>query len=505
MTTTVRIARTTEVTTFDPVRYNDRGTGEVLNRMFSHLLVTDSAGGYGYGSLVAEAVETRLGDRVRHSLRLRDDARWHDGRPVTAHDVAFTIRRVLDPALDSPRRPEVLTIGADLTVRCPTARVVELEFVPEGHAGLRALAWLPVLPEHHYGAGGGDPFAVAPLGSGEFRFATRDPADGTIELVANRDHWAPPRLDGARWRRYRDAGAAVDAVLAGAEDIATAVTPAAARSVAGHPGVRVHTSSDGSCVYLGYQTATPVLREPALRTALSMAIDRRKLVAETIAGQGRPATTIIHPDSRWHCGDVFEHRYDPMAAADRLGRLGWRLDGTAVRRDGAGRPLTLSLLTVAGDEVKLAAAELIASQLADVGVRVRVDALPIGELLREHVYPGRFEAVLLALNPGPSPSFLRGFYHSGENGATNRFRYADPAVDRMLDALPPLDDEAAAVEPVRAVQRAVALGVPHTPLFHPDVVDVASAALRMPPLTGLYTNRFTDLHRWAHQTPAPAR
>jgi ABC-type transport system substrate-binding protein len=506
VTATVRIARTLDVTTFHPLRYNDKGTGEVLNRMFSHLLVTDSRGRYVPGSLLAAARESRHGARVRHTLRLRADARWHDGRPVTAGDVAFTIGQVLDPAGDSPRRPEVLTIGADLTVRCPAPDVVELEFVPTGRAGLRALAWLPVLPEHHYGAAGPDagPFDVPPLGSGEFRFSGRDPADGTVTLIANRDHWAPPALGGARWNRFPEAAAAVAAVQRGDSDIATAVPPGLAAPVAADPAVRVHTSSDGSCVYLGYQTQAPALRDRRLRLALSMAVDRHRLVEDVLAGRGRPAATIIHPDSSWYCADVVDPGYDPRAAGELLDRLGWRPDGTAVRRDAEGRELRFTLLTVAGDEVKLAAARLIAGQLAAVGVQVRVRAVPMAQLLREHVYPRRFELVLLALNPGPSPSFLRSFYHSGGDGQPNRFGYADPDVDRMIDALPPLDDEVAAAEPVRRIQRAVAAGVPHTPLFHPDVVDVASVALRMPPLTGLHTNRFADLHRWALRVPSPA-
>jgi len=492
MSATVRIARTTDVTTFHPLRYNDKGTGEVLNRMFSHLLVTDAAGRYVPGSLVEDMRETRLGDRVRHTLRLRAGARWHDGAPVTGRDVAFTIGRVLDPAGDSPRRPEVLTIGTGLTVDCPEPHLVEIEYTPSGQGGLRALAWLPVLPAHHYGPAGpaAGPFDLPPLGSGEFRFAGREPADGTIELVANPDHWAPPTLGGARWRRYPDAAAAVEAVRSGAADIATAVPPALAGTVAGDPDLRVHTSSDGSCVYLGYQTQAPPLRDVRVREALSMAIDRRRLVAEVLAGRGRTATTIIHPDSGWHCADVAGSGYDPGAARHRLA--------------GLDEPLRLTLLTVADDEVKLAAARLIAGQLADVGVQVVVRPLPIAELLREHVYPRRFELVLLALNPGPSPSFLRSFYHSGGDGQANRFGYADPDVDRMIDALPPLDDEAAAAEPVRRIQRAVAAGVPHTPLFHPDVVDVASAALRLPPLTGLHTNRFSDLHRWELRVPTGA-
>ncbi len=95
---TLRIARTTDVATFDPLRYNDLGTGEVLNRMYSHLVVTDNADRYVYSPLVAEVRRSRAGARARYLMRLRDDALWHDGLPVTAADVELTS----SPAICTP-------------------------------------------------------------------------------------------------------------------------------------------------------------------------------------------------------------------------------------------------------------------------------------------------------------------------------------------------------------------------------------------------------------------
>ncbi len=510
MTATVHIARTTNVTTFNPLRYNDQGTGEVLNRLYSHLVVTDSADRYVYGSLVAEAHQTTTPDRARYQLRLRDDARWHDGKEVTAEDVEFTISRVLDPALGSPRRPELLACGHDLTVSSDGERTVLIEFTPTGGAGIRALAWLPVLPAH-LDTGRADqadppPEGHAPVGSGEFRFESYDQADGTVTLRANQAHWAPPRLDAVRWRRFADSAAAVDSVLRGESDIATSVRPSLAASIEGSPGVRVHASSSGSCTYLGLNVESGPLRDRDLRVALASAISRQHLVDAVLGGHGLPARTLIHPRSGWHCHNAAEYRLDRRAAGEALDRAGWRLaaGGTRTHRDGSA--LSLSLLTVRGDDVKQEAAGLIARQLAGIGVQVRLESAAMADLLNDRVYPRQYEMVLLALNPGPSPSFLRAFYHSGGGEkAANRFGYASQAVDGLIDALPPLDDEESARDPVREIQRLVALDVPHVPLFFPDVVDVASSRLVLHKLDGLFNNRFSDLHRWDVTVPVPGR
>jgi peptide/nickel transport system substrate-binding protein len=491
MTKAVRIARTVDVTTLNPLLYNDRGTGEVLNRMYSHLVVTNSAGGYAYGSIVEDAGEERYGDRVEYTLRLRTDARWHDGAPVTSADVEYTVSRVLDPDLDSPRRPELLSMGADLRVRTDGPHTVRIAFTPTGSAGLQALAWLPILPRHA-------PDSTVPLGSGEFRFRTWDPVEGTVTLDAHRGHWAPSTVDGAFWRRFPDSVHALESVLRGRSDIAASVPPSLARSAAGDSAVRVHTSSDGSCTYLGYNTGSGVLRDRDVRVALATAIDRRRLVDVVLAGQGIPAATLIHPRSSWYCADAVGYRFDPYAAGELLDRLGWRRGAGGIRHDAQGRPLSLSLRTVAADDVKQETATELARQLGDVGVEVRVEPLPMSTLLAQYVYPRRYELVLLALNPGPSPSFFRAFYHSGAEtgGPGNRFGYTNPTVDKLIDTLPPLDRVESALAGVQDIQRQVAVDAPHTPLFHPDVVDVASAALLLPRIDGIGTNRFSDLHRW---------
>jgi len=506
----VRVARTTDVATFNPLLYNDLGTGEVLNRLYSHLVVTDSAGRYTFGAIVAEAHPTSSTGRARYRLRLRDDARWHDGRAVTAADVEFTISRILDPAFGSPRRPELMAIGHDLAVSADGPRTVRIEFRPTGGAGIRALAWLPVLPAHLAASYTDQAAPVAeghaPVGSGEFRFGSYDAAEGTVTLRANPAHWTPPRLDTVHWRRFPDSAAAVGSVLRGDSDIATSVRPSLAALIDAPPGVRVHTSSDGSCTYLGYNTLCGPLRDRDVRTALASAIDRRRLVDAVLGGHGIPARTLIHPRSEWHCADAVDPRYDVRAADEALDRAGWRRAASGTRTGPGGKVLSLSLLTVRGDEVKLDTARLIARQLAEAGVGIRVEPTTMAELLNGHVYPRRYEMVLLALNPGPSPSFLRAFYHSsGGNGGGNRFGYANRAVDDLIDALPPLDAPDPAHGAVWEIQRLVAKDVPHVPLFHPDVVDVASSRLVLPRLQGLATNRFSDLHRWDVKAPDATR
>ncbi|HTU73921.1 MAG TPA: ABC transporter substrate-binding protein [Trebonia sp.] len=496
--TTVRVARTADVATFNPLLYTDKGTGEVVERLFSHLVVTDSAGQYAFGEIVAEARKTRADGRTAYWLRLRDDAYWHDGRPVTAADVRRTLSLILDPAFGSPRRSALLDIGSELVVSADGPRAVRIEFGSAG-AGIRALAWLPLIPAHRAGSYATRTAPVAGgralVGSGEFRLGSHDPAAGTVTLQANAAHWNQPRIDVVQVRRFADSASALDSVLRGDSDIAPKVPPALAALARSSPRVRVHTSSEGSCVYLGLNTLRHPLGDRAVRVALAQAIDRRRLVEEVLAGHGLPARTLIHPDSEWHCRDVLAREHDARAASAALAAAGWRRSGSGTRVGPAGTALRLSLLTAAGDDLKLATARLISAQLAAVGVAVDVACVPIAELLTEHVATRRYDMVMLTLSPLPSPSFLRDFYHSGgPDGGGNRFGYRNRAVDALIDSMSMAARDA--TDAAWQVQRLVAQDVPHVPLFHPDVIDVAASWLALPPITGLVTNRFASLHQW---------
>jgi peptide/nickel transport system substrate-binding protein len=495
---TVRVARTAGVATFNPLLYTDKGTGEVVERLYSHLVVTDSAGQYAFGEIVAEARMARADGRTAYWLRLRDDACWHDGRPVTAADVRRTLSLILDPAFGSPRRSTLLDIGSELAVHADGLRAVRIEF-GSGGAGIGSLAWLPLIPAHQADSYATRAAPVAggrvPVGSGEFRFGSHDQEAGTVTLHANAAHWNQPRIDVVQVRRFADSASAVDSVLRGESDIAPKVPPSLAVLARSSPRVRVHTSSEGSCVYLGLNTLRQPLGYRAVRVALAQAIDRHRLVEQVLAGQGVPARTLIHPGSEWHCPDVVAHEHDPRAASEALAAAGWRRSASGTRVGPDGTELTLSLLTAAGDDLKLATARLVSAQLAAIGVAVEVARVPISELLTEHVATRRYDMVMLTLSPLPSPSFLRGFYHSGgPDGSGNRFGYASPAVDALIDSMSLAEQDATLA--AWRVQQLVAQDVPHVPLFHPDVLDVAASWLALPPVTGLVTNRFASLHQW---------
>jgi peptide/nickel transport system substrate-binding protein len=498
----ITIGRVDDVTTLNPILYGDLPTGEVVNRLFDHLVLTDPEGGYIPGRLLSHW-ETS-GDGLTWDFHLRAAARWHDGRPVTARDACCSLRAMLDPATASPRRAEFLVDGKPPAYEAITPHLLRIS-LPAPHAPfLASLAWRPLIPAHVYDGDGDaiarNPHNDAPVGSGAFEFESWE-RGAELTMRANLDyHQGRAPVDRVRWRCFPDREAAVEALLDGSVDYVPGVPPAHIGAIEHEPRLSLIRSLDGSFTFLGFRLTRPPFDDARVRRALHHAIDRERIVATVLRGEGEVAHSAVIPSSPWHNPDVAHYPYDTRRAAELLDAAGWRAaadDG--VRCDRGGRPFEFTIVTAANDPLKAGAARAIADDLAALGVIAHIEQRPLGELLTERAFAGDFEALLLGLTPGLDPGFLHGFYHSAmaPPGGWNMLAYADGTVDALLDSSQRATDQAERSALVAQALARVALDAPHVMLFHPASVDAATTALSMPPLPPTPGNRFMYMHRWS--------
>ncbi|WP_439658231.1 ABC transporter substrate-binding protein [Lentzea sp. HUAS TT2] len=484
MDSTVVIARTQDVGALNPILYRDLATGEVLNRIYDHLVLTDGAGRHVPGRLLRRWHQSP--DGLTWDFELLTRARWHDGRPVTAQDAVFTFESILDPAVGSARRPEFLVRGEEIRFTAVGERHLRAVLPAPYAPFLAALAWRPIIPRHVFaGAPLRDhPADAAPVGSGAFRFARRDGAE--LVLRAHDDyHLGRPPIDEVVWRLVSDQDGAVEQILRGQADFVPGLPPRLAERVRGADAVRLVRSLDASFTYLGFNTGHPKFADRRVRRALCHAVDRTALVERVLGGEGQVAHSPFAPGGAWSCEDVPRFEHDPPLAR------------TLLREAGIG-DLAFTITTVDGDEVKRRTAELVAEHCAAVGVDVRVEALPMAELLRTRVRTREYEALVMALVPHPDPVFLHAFYHSSMLTPVgwNRLAYRDGEVDRLLDASQTELDVAARKVLVDRVQRKVVADAPQLFLFHPVVVDAVRDTVEMPALPDTAANRFMYMHQW---------
>ena len=354
------------------------------------------------------------------TLQLHTVVRWHDGRPTTARDVAWTLDAARDPATGYPRLAE---LAAVTRVSAPDDSTVVVRFgVPPRHLP-DVLTDLAILPAHLLDSvAPGDLRRAAwnarPVGNGPFRFVAHEPNRRWI-FAANPDFPAalggPPRLDRFIVVVVDEPTTKLAALTAGEIDFA-GINPAHAAFVRRDPRLAV-VEYPAIFVYgIVFNTRHPPFDDPILRRAVALALDRREIIEGYLYGFGAVADGPVPPGVP---GYVALPGVPPAPDSAR------RLLG--------GRTPRFELLTVGSGEAALE--QLIQAQLARAGFTVVIRQLELSAFL-DRVYGARrdFEAAVTGI-----PGDLGLGYLSQLDDLTGMSLPDDPAaVQRVLAARQPV-------------------------------------------------------------------
>ncbi len=402
--------------------------------------------------LARTVTRARGGRRV--TVRLRPGVRWHDGRPVTAADVAFTYRFVagryqarFTPQLADIQRVRVrgrLTVSFDL-------RRPSLGFDDQ------PLADVPILPRHLWK--GLSPGRLAPsgpaVGSGPYRLVSARRDAGYV-LRANRAYFrGAPRVREIRVPIIGDAEKAYEALRERRVDMIPLSLPReAAEDFEATLGVRVQRGPSYAGTTLLLNLRRPPFDRPDVRRAIAGALDLRQ-----IARNGGPAVPAvegqIHPSSRWAAGQPLQRANVP-AAQRSLARLGLP---------------PISVLAPANDPVRLEAGRQVVVSLRRAGVKVALTEISRAQLARaigEDGSPPDFDAAIQSTPALASadPDYLTTLFGSSARSAPLNFSgYRSAAFDALARRVASAPDAQARRVATRAELRLLARDLPSIPLF----------------------------------------
>ncbi|MEW2544260.1 ABC transporter substrate-binding protein [Streptomyces sp. NPDC047002] len=290
----------------------------------------------------------------RFTLR---SARFHDGRPLTADDVLFTLARILDPSSAERLAKSSLSLIDLGRSRAVGTRTVELA-LHRPHAelpSLLAFTGTSVVSSRYR-----DP--ARPVGTGPFRFGSFTPGR---EFTGHRfdGHWGgAAHLDRVRILSA-ESEARTNALRAGETDYAHEVNATFARTVTPGSGLRIVSAPHGGIEGLLLKTDRPPFDDPEAALGLKLLADRPRLVDVVLGGRGAVANDMYGKGFAYYPDGVPQRERD-VSEAKRL-----------LRRSGAlNRKLTLYTSTAAGSFV--GAAHLFAQQAADAGLRITVTTGP---------------------------------------------------------------------------------------------------------------------------------
>jgi peptide/nickel transport system substrate-binding protein len=350
----------------------------------------EAAQGKRPGQLAAQLESAELGRRL--TIQIRPAIAWSDGsRPVSASDVVQALVGQTDPG-----SPGYRAGWADLLERAEALDEARLE-LRLARPLLKTEAWfvIPVGPAH-LGAGGRPESATAahPLvGDGPYRCVAAQ--ERGIELRAVADAAAPdrPAILRIRETRYPTSKATIGALLRGEVSLAAHVAPDSIADLSARPDVKVGKRAQPSLHRIALDGRNPALRHRTLRRGLSLAIDRKALVEETLLRRPSDALNRVAdgPFARGSYADAIDVKpldHDPVLA---------RMLVAAARKELGGDPIKLTLEYPAIPEPQAVVPKLVEA-FAAAGVEVVAVERPESELESKLRAGAKFD---LAYRAGP--------------------------------------------------------------------------------------------------------
>lgn len=409
-------------------------------------------------------------DNQTVTFELRDNVKFHNGKPLTAGDVKYTLDALFQAngykagsffdVVDNQKEAHILSIETpdEKTVRIKVRRPALVNQL------LANLVTIPIIPENSL-----EQQKTAPIGTGPFKFVNFDSVNNYVSLTANPEYFeGAPKIQKLNVKTVTDANALQAELQTGRVDIVPNPRNFSADTLnllKQNPNLQIVQSPGSNVRYIGFNVAQPPLNNLKLRQAVAYAIDRKKIIDELLSSQAQIAHSIL-PENSWAYNAGMTFGYDPAKAKQLVQESGYK-----------GEPIKFKIAS--GNTAVKQYAEVIQNQLKDVGINVELENLELNTLL-EQFKQGQFQMTTSEwIGGNQDPIFLRDLFASTEfpekkSGGRNRSRYSNPELDKILEEAVNTVDKAKAKELYARAQEIVSRELPLFPLWYPANIVVAS-------------------------------
>ncbi len=370
----------------DPYSGTDSGSNNVYPLLYGYLCVLND-GGVLEPDLAVDWKYDR--ERFTWTIRLRSDARFHDGRKVTAQDVKYS----LEKSIECCRHYLNLLVGSITAIDDDVIIIALKEDDPE----FLDNNWsMEIVPEQR--AIDWDGRMDLPVGSGPFKFQYRKGRQ-EIGLTANEEYFrGRPNLDGVVFIYQPNKRKSCTRLLAGKTDIVEAINPDDYDKIKrSKDKFYFHSYVSSFYEILLYNRSNPLFNDIMVRQALAYAIDRDHIVKKVLNGFGVVAAGPAGVDSRYRCPQSKPLPYDPQISIRLLEKAGWKceLGNAYLMKDG--EPFEFRLNVLKDDLVEERVAQFIRLSLNQIGIKMHIVPLDFNDLLGSYHENGSFDAMLIQM------------------------------------------------------------------------------------------------------------
>jgi peptide/nickel transport system substrate-binding protein len=434
-------------------------------------------------------------DGLTWTLTLRDDVTFHDGTPMTAEDVKFTLELYRDTA-DFPYLPSYPDVFH--TIKAPDDTHVTLTAdSPIGNFESR-MAFIYVLPKHIWEKVK-DPVKFENdemIGTGPFKLK-ENVQDESTTLEANTDYWkGRPNIDEVIFQKIDNGDARVAALSNGDVDMITDLPTTAVPTLRNADGVELVVADpvSGSLRDIifdmidptkcpkddgGECTGHPALRDIAVRKAMATAIDKNQIITVGQSGLATPGLSLVPPGlGDFYASEIPDYPYDSDAAKGILETAGYKdTNGDGIReclptQDCKTGDLTFRFQYPNDLDSGAAEAEQLKAMWQEIGIKVDIQALDPDTLTSVCCPAFNYDVIMWGWGSDPDPAFLLGVTNCGEiSTGFSESGYCNPTYDDLYQKQGIEADHEARVDLVHQMQQILMDDVPYIIPYYLQIVE----------------------------------
>ncbi|MDO8240781.1 MAG: ABC transporter substrate-binding protein [Candidatus Moranbacteria bacterium] len=486
----------------NPILSVSNNADDDLSQMiFSSLFKYDNQ-----GKLINDLVDNYevSDDKTQYTVHLKNNAQWHDGQPLTATDVLFTINLIADPAYKSPLRSNWQGIETN------SSDDYTLNFqIKTPYVGFLNNLTFGILPKHIWESIGPDKFSLTnlnlePIGSGPYKYSPsfmKDSAGNILsyKLAANPNYFGgKPYISKITFNFYPDDDSVITAYNQKEVMGISNVSPKKLAAIKLQQSTAVHKFNIPRYFAVFFnQTKSVPLADDEVRKALNLATDRQEIISSVLDGNGNPVYSPILPGMIGYDADDSKTNFDLDQANKILDDNKWKRNEDGWRSKGDTQ-LQINLATTDWPELSQTA-EIIKSQWEKVGVKVEVNNLSISDIQQNYIRPREYEALLFGQVMGADPDPYS-FWHSTQkrDPGLNLALFGDTDTDKLIeDGRTEFDTEKRATI-YHDFQNKLTDEIPAVFLYSPDYVYPVNKKIQGVDITNLIlpSERFANIDKW---------
>ncbi|KPJ72511.1 hypothetical protein AMJ52_06040 [candidate division TA06 bacterium DG_78] len=412
-------------TTISPLSPSIFGSNDILNLLFLSLHRID----FKTGKMTPELASSWefSEDLTSITYYLRRDVTWWDGSSVTAEDVLYTFEKMKDPAT---RYPHVASLRFIKDVEVLDPYTIKFTF-QKVYADILTDSDIMAVPKHIYEKVGPD-FGETPVGNGPYKIKEWIPGSHLVLSFNDAYYRGRPPLDEIVIRQYINMTAMVQDFSAGNIDVVLNIPPKEAKNLAENEDISIDSRPGNVYTYIGWNLEHQFLKDPSVRTALSMAINKGTILADVFANMGVISLGPL-PQSSWGCDtSITPMAYDTVEAKNILAQHGFadRNRNRIIDKDGA--DFTLNIITNIENPERVVVLEYIARDLRKLGIRINTRTLDAGAFITA-VLKKEFDGFIMGWTVTEKIDPTLYWHSDSTKGKFNFVSYRNSVIDSLIE------------------------------------------------------------------------